>query len=253
MHKQTILVVDDNEDITAFLQKALGQDYTVLASFNGNEAIQVIKDNAIDLIISDVMMPIMDGLEFCEKIKQDIYSCHIPVILLTAKNSLQSKIEGLTNGADAYIEKPFSIEHLKAQVFSLLKNRLRTKEFFASFPLAKFKNIAHTKTDEQFLATLQSLIEQRISEYDLDIDYLARAVNMSRSSFYRKIKSVSDLSPNEMINIIRLKKAAELIDEGKHNLSEISIIIGYTSLAHFSSNFKKQFGITPSEHAQRKR
>jgi len=248
MDKHTVLIVDDNKEIPIVLKKRLDRRYETCVASNGAEALRIVQEQIVHIIISDVMMPVMDGFEFCEKIKSNIDTSHIPVILLTARNTLQEKIEGLGYGAEAYIEKPFSVNHLEAQIESLLQNRSRIKKHFVTSPLTQFKSIAHTKTDEVFLESLQELIEEHMIEENLDIDFLARRLNMSRTSFYRKIKSVSNLSPKEMINIVRLKKAAELINEGVHNLNEITAIVGFTSLTHFGRRFKKQFGITASEY-----
>lgn len=250
--KPTVLIIEDNEEMAMVLKKRLGLQYNILVAPNGEEGLKVVHEHIVHLIISDVMMPVMDGIEFCEKIKSDINTSHIPVILLTARNGLQAKIEGLSQGAEAYIEKPFSIDHLEAQIISLLQNRTRIKQHFVTSPLTQFKSIGPTKKDEVFLEMLQQLIEKHMAEDNLDIDFLVKAVNMSRTSFYRKIKSISNLSLYEMINLTRLKKAAALINEGTHNLSEIAIIVGFTSLAHFGRSFKKQFGMSPSEYIKKK-
>src|SRR5690606_15639748 len=212
--KPTILIVDDNEDILEFLSDDLGEQYHILSALNGVQALKILSEEVVHLVISDVMMPEMDGFELCRKIKSNFELSHIPMILLTAKNTLQSKIQGLNEGADAYIEKPFSPEHLAAQVSSLLTNRNKLKEYFISSPLAHIKSIAHTKTDEEFLERLNNCIVENMANEDLDVEHLALAMNMSRPTLYRKVKSISNLSPNEMINLSRLKKAVELMSLG---------------------------------------
>lgn len=197
------------------------------------------------------MMPGMDGLEFCDRVKSDFNLSHVPIILLTAKNTLQAKIEGLDAGADAYIEKPFSPEHLNAQVASLLTNRVKIKDYFAKSPLAHIKTMAHTRVDEQFLEQLQQTIEDNLANTLLDVEFLAHRLNMSRPTLYRKIKSISDLSPNEMINLTRLKKAAELISIGNHHMNEIAETVGYNSLTQFGRNFQRQFEMTPSDYVKK--
>jgi len=177
---------------------------------------------------------------------------HIPFIMLTAKNSLQSKIAGLEIGADAYIEKPFSIDFLNAQVSSLIKNRSKIKAYFASSPLIHIKTMAYSKSDELFLEKLQNLINTQLDNPELDVEHLADHMNMSRPTLYRKIKSISNLSPNELINIARLKKAAELLSEGVLRIYEISEQVGYSSQNHFGRNFSKQFGMSPTEYIQSK-
>ncbi len=248
--KPAILIVDDNEDILDFLQDDLGALYAIFTAANGIQALSVLDNQVVQLVISDVMMPEMDGIELCEKIKSSFELSHIPVILLTAKNTLQAKIEGLNTGADAYIEKPFSPEHLAAQVFSLLNNRNKIKEYFAQSPLAHIKSMAHSKIDEEFLEKMNNFIIEHISDADLDVDHLAMAMNMSRATFYRKVKSISNLSPNEMINISRLKKAVELMNTRVLPLSEIAERVGYQTLTQLGRNFQKQFKLTPSEYLQ---
>lgn len=248
--KPAILIVDDNEDILDFLLDDLGELYTIFTAPDGVQALSVLDNQVVQLVISDVMMPEMDGIELCEKIKSSFELSHIPVILLTAKNTLQAKIEGLNTGADAYIEKPFSPEHLAAQVFSLLNNRSKIKEYFAQSPLAHIKSMAHSKMDEEFLEKMNHFIVEHISDVDLDVDHLAMAMNMSRATFYRKVKSISNLSPNEMINISRLKKAVELMNTRMFPLSEIAERVGYQTLTQLGRNFQKQFKLTPSEYLQ---
>lgn len=245
-----ILIIDDNEEILEFLNDDLGDIYNIYSATNAADALKILAGEVVHLVISDVMMPGMDGFELCKKIKSDFELSHIPVILLTAKNTLASKIEGLTTGADAYIEKPFSPEHLAAQVSSLLMNRHKIKEYFINSPLAHIKSIAHSKLDEEFLEKLNNCIIENIENENLDVEHLAAVMNMSRPTLYRKVKSISNLSPNEMINISRLKKAVELMNTKVISLSQVAELVGYHSLTQFGRNFQKQFGVTPSEYMQ---
>lgn len=248
--KFTLLFIDDNEEILDFLIDDFSERYNVLTARNANEALQLLSENSIHLIISDIMMPGIDGLQLCYQLKSDIELSHIPIILLTAKNTLQSKIEGLDAGADAYIEKPFSPEHLNAQVASLLNNRMKIKDYFARTPMAHFKTMAHSKMDEQFLEKLYNCIESNLSNTSMDVEFLAHELNMSRPTLYRKIKAISNLSPSEMINLTRLKKAAGLISAGNHHMNEVAGEVGYSSLTQFGRNFHKQFGVTPTEYVR---
>jgi len=247
-----ILLVDDNEEILEFLERILNTKYSILKAADGQEAIKVLETEAVQLVISDVMMPVMDGFELCKIIKTNVEYSHIPVILLTAKNTIQSKVEGLELGADAYIEKPFSKEHLQAQIASLLNNRNMIREYFASSPLVHIKSMAHSKADERFLETLNDTICSNIEDVDLDVEKLAKIMNMSRITLYRKIKAISVLTPIEVINITRLKKAAELLAEGDHKIYEISYLVGFSSQSNFARNFQKQFNITPTEYMNSK-
>jgi two-component system, cell cycle response regulator len=247
-----ILLVDDNEEILEFLERILNTKYSILKAADGQEAIKVLQTEAVQLVISDVMMPVMDGFELCKIIKTNVEYSHIPVILLTAKNTIQSKVEGLELGADAYIEKPFSKEHLQAQIASLLNNRNMIREYFASSPLVHIKSMAHSKADERFLEALNDTICANIEDVDLDVEKLAKIMNMSRITLYRKIKAISVLTPIEVINITRLKKAAELLAEGDHKIYEISYLVGFSSQSNFARNFQKQFNITPTEYMNSK-
>ncbi|MFT4155564.1 response regulator [Parafilimonas sp.] len=240
-----ILLVEDNVEILDFIESNLQDLYAIKKTINGKVALEVLRNEVVDLIVSDVMMPVMDGFELCSIIKSDVELSHLPVILLTAKNTLQAKIEGLELGADVYIEKPFSPKYLKTQIASLLANRNKVKEYFANSPLAHLKTIAHTKSDERFLDKVNQVIIEHLQDAELDVDRLAKYMNMSRPTFYRKINAISDLTPNDLINLTRLKKAAELMTEG-HNINEVSEIVGYSSPKIFSKNFEKQFGIMPS-------
>ncbi len=242
-----ILLVEDNKEIIDFIEGNLNDLYTIKKTVNGKAALEVLRTEVVDLIVSDVMMPVMDGFELCSIIKSNVELSHLPVILLTAKNTLQAKLEGLELGADVYIEKPFSPKHLKMQIASLLTNRNKLKEYFVNSPLAHLKTIAHTKSDEHFLEEVNRVIVEHIQDPDLDVDRLARYMNMSRPTFYRKISAISDLTPNDLINLTRLKKAAELMTEGQ-NINEVAETVGYNSAKVFSKNFEKQFGMMPSEY-----
>jgi DNA-binding response OmpR family regulator len=242
-----ILLVEDNVEILDFIESNLQDLYAIKKTVNGKAALDVLRNEVVDLIVSDVMMPVMDGFELCSIIKSDVELSHLPVVLLTAKNTMQAKIEGLELGADVYIEKPFSPKYLKTQIASLLANRNKIKEYFANSPLAHLKTIAHTKSDERFLDKVNQVIVEHLQDTELDVDRLAKYMNMSRPTFYRKINSISDLTPNDLINLTRLKKAAELMTEGQ-NVNEVAETVGYSSAKIFSKNFEKQFGIMPSEY-----
>lgn len=250
--KPVILLVDDNEEILEFIEHELNEKYTVIKALNGQEALDLLKEEVVQLVICDIMMPVMDGFELCKIIKTNFDYSHIPVILLTARNTLQSKIEGLETGADAYIEKPFSPEYLQVQIANLLANRSKIKEYFASSPLVHIKSIAYSKADELFLEKLNEVIYANLEDTELDVEKLAKLVNMSRPTLYRKIKSISDLTPNELINITRLKRAAELLVEGNYKIYEVADMAGYGSQTNFGRNFLKQFGMTPTDYLSMK-
>ncbi len=248
MNKPVVLLVDDNKEILEFIASNLTDTYEVVECYDGAQALEYLRQNSVHLIVSDVMMPVMDGFEFCRLIKSDVELSHLPFVLLTAKNTLQSKLEGLELGADAYIEKPFSPRHLKTQIANLLANRRKVMDYFSNSPYAHVKSIAHTREDEKFMERLTDIIIEHLREQELDVEKLAKYLNMSRPTFYRKIKAISDLTPNELINLTKLKKAAELLAEGKYNINEIGEIVGYSSSRIFTSNFQKQFNISPHEY-----
>lgn len=245
----TILIVEDNTEIRTFIADKLFRNFVVLQAENGKEALDILHKKSIHLIISDIMMPILDGIALCKAIKEDLEYAHIPIILLTAKSTLQAKIEGLEVGADAYLEKPFSPDHLLIQISNLLAGRDKIKNYFASSPLVHIKNMAYNKADEAFLEALYEAIHKNIDNKSLDVDRLADIMNMSRPTLYRKIKAISNLSPHELINITRLKRAAELLVEGNHKIQKIASMTGFNSQAQFGRSFLKQFSMTPSEYA----
>ncbi|MCD9015539.1 two-component regulator propeller domain-containing protein [Parachryseolinea silvisoli] len=244
----TIMLVEDNQEIRDFLVKELSPEYNIATAGNGVEALARLNDTTVQLIISDVMMPVMDGFELCRQIKSRLDHCHIPIILLTAKNTLQSKIEGLEMGADAYIEKPFSQQHLNAQIVSLLKNRDHVKSYFSASPLVNIKTVAYSRTDENFLLRLTDIITRNMGEAEINVEMIAAEVNMSRQTLYRKVRGLTNLTPHELIMVTKLKKAAELLVTGDYKIYEVAEKVGYSVAANFSRDFTKQFGISPSEY-----
>ena len=192
-------------------------------------------------------MPQMDGIELCKQVKENINYSHIPFIMLTAKATIKNKIDGLEAGADVYIEKPFSIDFLHAQISSLLSNREKIRKAFASMPLTKAETIALNKADTIFLNKVNEVILKNISDPDFHVDQLADALAMSRSSLFRKIKGLSGFSANEYIRIMRLKKAAELLKETDHSINEVCYLVGFSYPSYFTKLFYKQFGIYPKD------
>ena len=247
-----ILLVEDNTDLLDFIAKDLNENYSVLKATTAEQALEILQSEKVQLVISDVMMPGISGFELCKHIKTTLKTSHIPVIMLTSKTAITAKVEGLESGADAYIEKPFSMEYLHIQIKNLLENRKHIMKHYSSSPLAHIRSIAHSKTDENFIKTLDRVIDQNISDHHLSVEMLAEIMHMSRSTLYRKIKDISDLSPNELINITRLKKAAELLSSGDYKIYEVSEMVGYNSQTSFGRNFQKQFHMTPTEYLNTK-
>jgi DNA-binding response OmpR family regulator len=248
--KVSILLVEDNEEILRFITNDLKEEYEMITALNGVEAMTILRKKKVALIITDVMMPEMDGFELCRIIKSTAELVHIPVIILTAKNTLHSKIEGIELGADAYMEKPFSPRHLRVQIATLLQNRDKLKQYFVSKPLVHIKETVHNKSDEAFLNQVNEVIRENIDNVDLNVDHLASILNMSRASLYRKIGDILDISPNDLIKETRLKYAANLLAEENFKVYEVSDKVGFGSYRQFSRNFHKQFGVYPSDYIQ---
>ena len=249
--KPAVLLVDDNKEMLEVLEEELIEKYHVVTAQNGKQALELLALEPVQLVVSDVMMPLIDGFELCNLIKSNFDYSHIPVILLTAKNTLQSRIEGLEIGADAYIEKPFDADHLQAQIASLLFNRNKIKAHFAHSPFIHLNSIAPTRTDEAFLDKLNQAIQANLEDQDFDVDKLARLMNMSRTNLFRKVKSMSDLTPNELIKLTRLKKAAELLAQGDYKIYEVCDRVGFGTQTNFGRNFFQQFGMTPTDFQKR--
>lgn len=243
----TLLLVEDNEDMIDFIVDRLRENFQVEVARQGEEALEILKAMYVDLVISDIMMPVMDGWDLCKAIKTDINLCHIPIIFLTAKNDLQSKINGLKLGAEAFVEKPFSYDHLKVQILSLLDNRRKEREAFTKKPFFPVRNMQLNNSDEEFMNKVIAIIEENITQESFNVERMAELLCMSRSGMLRKIKILFNLSPIDFIRVVRLKKAAELIQTGNYRLSEICYMVGVSSPSYFSKIFHKQFGVSPKE------
>lgn len=246
-NRYTVLIVEDNSEMLSFVVKQLSSTYLVLTATNGIEALNILENHTVNLVISDIMMPEMDGLELCDHIKSDINYSHIPIILLTAKTTIQSKIDGLKSGADAYVDKPFSVEYLKVCVSNLLTNREKLHAAFAHSPFVQTNTMAMTKADEAFLKTLNDITMANMQNPNFSLDDMASLLNMSRSSLNRKIKGLLDMTPNDYIRLERLKKAAQLLKEGECKVNEICYMVGFNTPSYFTKCFQKQFGILPKD------
>jgi signal transduction histidine kinase/ligand-binding sensor domain-containing protein/DNA-binding response OmpR family regulator len=245
--KPLLLLVDDNEEMLNFLSQSFVDDYTILTATDGRQALDQIAANNFQLIISDWMMPVMDGADLCRAVRANPLSSHIPFVLLTAKTDLDSKIQGMDIGADIFIEKPFSIHYLKSCIRNLIELRSMLLQKFSKMPLVPIRTLASHSEDERILDQLNKVIEENFANPDLDVNLLAQKMNISRSNLYTKIKSISDQTPNELIQLLRLKKAAELLSEKRYRMSEICYMVGFSNPGYFSKCFYKQFGKRPSE------
>lgn len=245
--RPNLLLVEDEPEMGRFIASEIDDDYNVILTCNGEEAVKALQKFNITLVVSDVVMPVVDGYELCRQIKSNVEYSHIPVILLTATIHLNARIRGLDCGADAYIEKPFSTDLLKAQIENLIKNRSIDRQNFINSPLAHLKSVSMNSTDEEFLTKLNSLLMNNIAENELGVDKIAGMLGLSNSTLYRKIKALTDLNTVEYIRLTRLKKAAELLSDGNYRINEVSYLVGFSSPSYFATSFQKQFGISPSQ------
>ena len=250
MRKPCMLVVEDDRDMREFIASRFREGYEVLTAEHGAEALRLLGKHQVNFIVSDWMMPEMDGAELCRRVRLNPLTSHIPFIMLTAKTDNDSKTEGMNCGADAYIEKPFSIKYLEACVRNLQEMRRLLQSKYSDTPLEPITEMATTPVDEDFLEKLNRLIEENVDNEKLNVVFLAEQVGMSRSSLFAKIKGLTDKTPNEMIQLVKLKKAAQLLTSGKYRVNEVGYMVGYSSASYFAKCFAKQFGVTPTEFVE---
>ena len=245
--KPSLLIVEDDKDMQAFIRKQFLNNYLVYTANDGNEGIDILENHPIDIIVTDMMMPNMDGITFCKTVKQNFLWSHIPVIMLTARTNVGSKIEAFETGADAYLDKPFHISYLSARIRNLLESRRLLFQKFSRTPYASLKSIAGNKTDEDFLVKLNEIIEKNIENSDFSIDNLAKEIGISSSGLFAKIKQISGVTPNRLILSMRLKKAAELLNERRYRVNEVCYRVGFNNPSYFAKCFQKQFGKLPKD------
>jgi YesN/AraC family two-component response regulator len=236
---ETVLIVDDNADIRAYLRTILQDKYQISEAADGKQGLALANEIVPDLIVSDVMMPVMNGLEFCQRIKSGTATSHIPVILLTARALNHHQIEGFESGADAYITKPFSSELLLVRINNLLKSRMKLKDLFGH---------QETKTPEDpFLLKFRNYIEANLTDSDLNVETIGAELGLSRVQLYRKIKALTGQSPVELLRTARLKKGRQLLQTTRKTVSEVAYEVGFTAPSYFTKCFKDEFGISPSD------
>ena len=250
--KSTILIVDDNADIRTLLRRILQDRYQVNEAEDGQQGLELANEIVPDLIVSDVMMPVMNGLEFCQRVKDNIATSHIPVILLTARALSKHQVEGYESGADAYITKPFFAEVLLARIDNLLKNRLRLKGLFGSeeekeVRLAETPAEEPQKKEDKFMIRFREYIEQNMSDSNLGVETIGVELGLSRVQLYRKVKALTGQSPVELLRTVRLHKARRLLQDSVKSISEVAYEVGFTSPSYFTKCFRDEFGISPSE------
>ena len=262
----SILIVEDNVELRNFLSDILSESYRVITATNGQEGLDQAREYIPDLIISDIMMPAMDGLDMVKNIKENREICHIPIILLSAKSSLDDRISGLEQGIDDYITKPFSATYLKIRIKSLLHQRKELQEIYWKAWSEKLNNTQETTLeekltpsqpqiisyDEQFMQQVMQVMEEQMENSELTVDEFAQLLNLGRSVFYQKLKSIIGLSPVDFIREIRIKRAVQLIDSGEYNFSQVAYMTGFNDPKYFGKCFKRQMGMTPSEYKENK-
>jgi len=244
----SILVVDDNQDLCHFIEESLMDVYHVHCAYSGAEALTVLERENIQLVVTDVMMPGIDGLELCNRIKNDLRYSHIPVILLTAKAADQSILEGLQQGADDYLTKPFSVERLRLRIAKFIEWAKRSHQNFVQQPNIEPREITITPLDEQFLQKALDEVNDHLQEASFGVEELAQAVGMSRSQLYKKLMAVTGKSPLDFVRTLRMKRARQLLDKSQLQISEIAYQVGYNTLKSFTENFKQEYGVTPTDY-----
>lgn len=253
--KRILLIVEDNRDICDYIVESFSDDFEVRTAANGEQGLEQALGCIPDIIVSDIMMPVMNGIVMCRKLKEDLRTSHIPIILLTAKDSLQDKEEGYQVGADSYLTKPFSATLLHSRIHNLLESRKLLAERFNTNSILIDKRAAVTesmnKLDNECLEKINKLIEDRLSSEKIDIGYLSDAMCMSNSTLYRKMKALTGLSTNEYIRKIKMQYAERLLLEGKYNISEVAFKVGINSTAYFRQCFKDEFGMAPSDYLKK--
>lgn len=260
--KETILIVEDNQELRFFIKTIFIQFFNVIEAENGNIGLEKSKKYMPDIIISDVMMPQKNGIEMTQELREEIATSHIPIVLLTAKSTIESKIEGMKLGADDYITKPFSAAYLKARIFNLLEQRKKLQVLYCAslLPLATEQQATEqteksslpslSPNDQKFMDKVMEAIEKHLDNGDLMVEDIASEVNMSRSVFFKKLKTLTGLSPVEFLREIRMKRAAQLIETEEYSMAQIAYMVGLNDSHYFSKCFKQQYGITPTEYKE---
>lgn len=264
-NRQTVLIVEDNAEMRKFIALILNDEYNIMVAADGKEGLEKATATLPDMIISDYMMPVMDGMEMAGRLRRDMTTSHIPIIMLSARTDEASVILGLHTGIDAYIEKPFSADMLRARIKNLIAMRRNLQQMymdrFVNKAADRADDIAWSKmtddsnktadADQRFLTKLTALLEENISNGDLSVDDVARLMGMSRSVYFKKIKALTGIGPNDYFKSLRLQRAAELLDAGELSITEISYSIGIADSHYFSKCFKQKFGVTPTEYRNR--
>lgn len=249
----SLLIVEDNQQLRTLMDRILSKRYHTYQAANGEEALAIVEEHSIDIVVSDIIMPDMDGLELCRRLKGNVNTSHIGVLLLTAKNSVDDRIDSYNAGADGYLSKPFELKVLDARLSSLIKNKQHKSERFKTAPELSISALEFPSLDEKFLENAIAVIEEHLAEPDFDLDMFSGKLSMSKSSLYRKIKSLTGMSPVEFTKNIRLKHACRMLTMQAGNVSDIAYSVGFADPKYFTSCFKAAFGVTPTDYVKQQK
>jgi DNA-binding response OmpR family regulator len=245
-----VLVIEDNPDLRTFISRSLSGQFRVLEAKDGQSGLTQAVETVPDLVISDIMMPELDGITLCQKLKTDPRTSHIPVILLTAKADTDSKLGGLGNGADDYLIKPFQLEELQLRIHNLIAQRQHLRHQYSRQLILEPQAITVLPVDERFLQKALSVVEAHLEDSAFDVETFGREIGMSRSHLHRKLTALTSQSPSEFIRTLRIKRAASLLRQQHGNVSEVALAVGFSSLNYFTKCFRDQYGQNPSEYAR---
>ena len=251
--EQSILIIEDNKDMRLFLRTILGKHYEIHDAENGEKGLELAYDIVPDLIIADIILPGQTGLKVTEVLKQDIRTSHIPIILLTARASMEAQIVGIRSKADAFVAKPFNLEYLDETIKNLLRNRAVLREHYTSELPTETRYNLSSKIDRKFINEFTSLVENNLSNENFSVDNICREIGISRVQLYRKVKALLGYNVNDYILTVRLHKSKYLLAEKDLSISEVACKVGFSTQAYFSTVFKSKFSITPSEYREKKR
>jgi signal transduction histidine kinase/DNA-binding response OmpR family regulator len=243
-----VMIVEDDTELNSFIRESLGEFYKVISAFNGAEGLALAKSQLPDLIVADIMMPLVDGITMCQNVKEDPMLSHIPVILLTAKSDIEDQVSGYKHGADAYVIKPFNLKLLKSQIDGLIKVRRKLQKTFQNGLAPNLQKSNLNQIDINFLQKMETVITEKYTHSNFYIEELAQEMNMSRSSFYRKFVSLTKITPNDYLRKYRVNKSIELMNTGVQSLGDISDSCGFSTAGNYSVAFKKEKGISPKQY-----
>ena len=250
---ETLLIVEDNAEVTEYLSERLLKNYNIFTASNGAEALEVLRNKEIDLVLTDVMMPVMDGIKLCKSIKQNIKTCHIPVIILSAKSNTEDQLEGLEVGADDYLPKPFTYSVLKAKIQNMLKSRRRSLEHYSKTLEVEPEKITFNAMDEELLKKAMKIVLNNLDNTEFSTDIFCSEMGMSRSNLHLKLKAITGESTIDFIKKIRFNEACKLLLNGKYNVAEVSTMVGFNTPSYFATSFRKYFGCLPTDYVKSRR